>query len=108
LTPYFIASLYAHGSVVVEWEQASQSEQILCGSVGAGSPNLRVFQNSIHRPNGYGGFTEMECFGRKACKFAKSCRKYSASSYTCTHLGGGYCGTFRVLSRKEEALAVGQ
>lgn len=47
---------------------------------------------------------------KSKCKFAKTCTIYSTNSYTCTHLGGGYCGWFRKFLAKEqkEALVVGQ
>jgi len=33
----------------------------------------------------------------KQCKFDHSCNYYSNSSYTCTHMGGEYCGKYRIL-----------
>jgi hypothetical protein len=33
----------------------------------------------------------------KQCKFNRSCDFYSNSSYTCTHVGGRYCGKYRIL-----------
>ncbi len=37
------------------------------------------------------------------CKYASLCRLYTTSSYTCTHTGGSYCGTFRKLSQPKSA-----
>lgn len=34
------------------------------------------------------------------CKFKPICGFYSDSSYTCTHTGGNYCGSYRKLSAK--------
>ncbi len=35
----------------------------------------------------------------KKCKFSSLCDLYSNASYTCTHVGGKYCGKYRVLSQ---------
>ena len=35
----------------------------------------------------------------KKCLFNRSCKLYSNTSYTCTHVGGGYCGKYRALSQ---------
>ncbi|MGD0644153.1 MAG: hypothetical protein ABSA75_04540 [Candidatus Bathyarchaeia archaeon] len=35
----------------------------------------------------------------KKCKFNHLCNLYSNSSYTCTHVGGGYCGKYRALTQ---------
>jgi hypothetical protein len=32
------------------------------------------------------------------CKFIRSCKLYSSLSYTCTHVGGKYCGKYRTLN----------
>jgi len=32
------------------------------------------------------------------CKFIRSCKLYSNLSYTCTHVGGKYCGKYRTLN----------
>ena len=34
------------------------------------------------------------------CKFTYSCNLYSNASYTCTHVGGRYCGKYRTLAKK--------
>ncbi|MGD0996372.1 MAG: hypothetical protein ABR909_12720 [Candidatus Bathyarchaeia archaeon] len=39
---------------------------------------------------------------RIKCKFTRSCSLYSNSSYTCTHVGGSYCGKYRSLARIAE------
>jgi len=38
----------------------------------------------------------------KKCFFSRSCKLYSSSSYTCTHVGGKYCGKYRALSHVSE------
>ena len=35
----------------------------------------------------------------KKCLFNRACKLYSNSSYTCTHVGGEYCGKYRALSQ---------
>jgi len=43
----------------------------------------------------------------KKCLFSRSCKLYSNASYTCTHVGGEYCGKYRALlhiSEKEKDL----
>ncbi len=37
--------------------------------------------------------------GEKKCLFNRSCKLYSNNSYTCTHVGGEYCGKYRALSQ---------
>jgi hypothetical protein len=34
------------------------------------------------------------------CQFNHTCKLYSNSSHTCTHVGGEYCGKYRILSQK--------
>jgi len=36
------------------------------------------------------------------CEFSSLCDLYSNTSYTCTHLGGKYCGKYRVLSQTQK------
>jgi hypothetical protein len=36
---------------------------------------------------------------RKKCKFHQLCELYSNTSYTCTHVGGKYCGKYRALNQ---------
>lgn len=39
------------------------------------------------------------CIMKSSCKYKDGCKKYSKTSYTCNHLGGGYCGIFRSKER---------
>jgi len=39
---------------------------------------------------------------RMKCKLTRSCNLYSPSSYTRTHVGGTYCGKYRLLAAIEE------
>jgi len=34
---------------------------------------------------------------KKKCKFNRSCSFYSSNSYTCIHVGGKYCGKYRIM-----------
>ena len=41
----------------------------------------------------------------KNCKFSRVCKLYSNSSYTCTHVGGEYCGKYRALNQPKDKIA---
>jgi len=45
-----------------------------------------------------------QLFKDKPCKFSRRCRFYSQLSVTCTSQGGSYCGVYRQLEAKPEAI----
>jgi hypothetical protein len=36
---------------------------------------------------------------RESCIYKVTCKAYSKTSYTCNHMGGTYCGTFKAKER---------
>ena len=43
---------------------------------------------------------------KKKCKFNRTCNLYTDLSYTCTHVGGTYCGRYRTLAKAANGFAI--